>query len=71
VLFVLESPGAMFNSWYLTNILVGLASDAEMLKRKRQRLFESNASRLKDFILDNVLESELTQHLFKLLFYIT
>lgn len=34
-----------------------------MLKRKRQRLFESNASRLKDFILDNVLESELV-HLF-------
>jgi hypothetical protein len=66
---VLESPGAMFNSWYLTNILVGLASDAEMLKRKRQRLFESNASRLKDFILDNVLESELIQNLFQPFFF--
>lgn len=29
-----------------------------MLKRKRQRLFESNSSRLKDFILDNIFESE-------------
>ncbi|XP_045024905.1 proto-oncogene c-Rel isoform X2 [Daphnia magna] len=34
-----------------------LDSDAEMLKRKRQRLFESNSSRLKDFLLDNVLET--------------
>lgn len=53
----------LFNS-NISKILIGLASDAEILKRKRQRLFESNAGRLKDFIIENVLESELILILF-------
>ena len=35
--------------------------DAEILKRKRQRLFESNTSRRTNFFRDNIFESESFQ----------
>jgi len=38
-----------------------LDSDAEILKRKRQRLIESNGSRRIDFLRDNIFESEFFQ----------
>lgn len=48
-----------YNEWF--DNIVNLVPDAEMLKRKRQRLFESNGSRRIDFFRDNIFESELFQ----------
>ena len=48
-----------YNEWF--DNIVNLVPDAEILKRKRQRLIESNGSRRIDFLRDNIFESEFFQ----------